>query len=88
MSLANAKSLNKTRKRLISEADGEREVHWLDVMRAARTPKVHRTTASRAVKQVEPKLRWRAPREKPTLKKEHKADWVKVCQDWQRLPAS
>jgi hypothetical protein len=88
LSLTNARSLNKARKNLIAEAEGKHEVHWWDVMSAARIPKVHRTTASRAVKEVEPKLCWRAPREKPTLNKEHKAERVKACKEWEGLPAN
>ena len=33
--------MNSTRKRLQKKADGEREIRWEDIRRAARAPKVH-----------------------------------------------
>jgi hypothetical protein len=88
LSVTNAKAMNKVRKRLIAEAGGQQEVHWTDIIRAARIPKVHHSTASRALKAFEPDLRWRAPREKPNLDKGHMKERVSVCKEWASLPSS
>ena len=37
---------------------------------------------------VEPTLRWRAPREKTTLDKEHRSERVRVGAEWESLPAN
>ena len=40
LSTANVRALNTARKRLIEKADGLKEVHWDDVIRATRVPSV------------------------------------------------
>ena len=82
------RKLNKTRKELIKKAAGEEEVHWDDILRKPRVQKVDPTTAARAVRRVLPGLQWRAPREKPTLSKQHKAERLAICTEWQSLPST
>ena len=48
----NLRTLDATRKRLIAKAKGEYEVHWGDVIHAARVPTAHRTTAARALSEA------------------------------------
>ena len=40
----NLRALDATRKRLLKKAGGEYEIHWDDIIAAARTPAIHRTT--------------------------------------------
>lgn len=81
---AKVRAMDTARKSLITKAKGEQEVHWEDIMRKARVlGKVHLSTASRALKEKLPDLKWRAPREKPTLSREHKAERLAVCSEWQ-----
>ena len=61
----NLRTLDATRKRLIAKAKGEYEVHWDDVIHAARVPTVHRTTAARALSEAGYGIEWRTPRLKP-----------------------
>ena len=61
----NLRTLDATRKRLIAKAKGEYEVHWGDVIHAARVPTAHRTTAARALSEAGYGIEWRTPRLKP-----------------------
>lgn len=83
---ANALALNRARKDLIKKAGAEREVHWKDIMRAARVPKVDPTTAAKAVKEIVPDLAWRRPREKPVLDKKVKKQRLEIAQSWLEDP--
>ena len=65
LSARNVRSLDAARKRLIDEAKGEKEVHWDDVIEAARVPKVDRTTAAKSMRRAGYDIKWRAPRLKP-----------------------
>ena len=62
---ANLRALDRARKRLIAKADGEYEVHWDDIVRAARVPSVDRTTAAKCLRAVGYDISWRSPRLKP-----------------------
>ena len=67
-------TLNKTRKTLIAKAGGQHEVHWEDVRKKARAPKVHTSTIARAFAREGLHVRWRAPREKPMRGPEHESE--------------
>ena len=56
----NLRALNTARKRLIKKADGEYEVHWDDVIGAARAPGVHRATAARSMNRAGYDIKWRS----------------------------
>ena len=43
----NLNRLDKTRDEIITKADNNYEVHWDDVIKKARVPKVHRTTVAK-----------------------------------------
>lgn len=80
------KKINSTRKALIKNAAGESEVHWCDVLKKARCPKVHASTAARALKKEGIDIQWRTPRQRPQREKEHEAERKKICSDWGKLP--
>ena len=65
LSPANLRALERARKRLIARAEGDYEVHWDDIIQAARVPKVDRTTASKCMRAAGYDLAWRSPRLKP-----------------------
>ena len=88
LTTVNARALNTARKALIKKAGGQEEVHWSDIMRKARVPKVDPTTAARAVRRVYPDVAWRPPRRKPVLTKKHREERVAVCKVWMKKPAS
>ena len=64
LSPANVQTVNSARKRLIQKADGQNEVHWDDVIRAARVPRVDRSTAAKSMKAAGYDIQRRAPRQK------------------------
>ena len=59
LSPANIRALERARKRLIAKADGDYEVHWDDIIRAARVPHVDRTTAAKSLKAAGYAVAWR-----------------------------
>ena len=61
LSPANVRALNAARKRLIAKADGQYEVHWCDIIRAARVPNVDRSTAAKGMKAAGYDIQWRTP---------------------------
>ena len=82
----NLRALDAARKRLISKASGDYEVHWDDVIRAARVPPVHRTTAARALKTVGYDIEWRAPRLKPDRSDMDESQRKELCDKLRKLP--
>ena len=46
----NVKALDRTRKRVLAAAKGEREVHWSEIIKKARVPDVHPSVAGRSLK--------------------------------------
>jgi hypothetical protein len=44
------KAVERTRKRLIADAKGEREVHWAEIIKKARVPAVHASVVGRSLK--------------------------------------
>ena len=65
LSRTNTKSLNEARQKLINQADGEYEVTCADVIKKARVPTVHPTTAARSFRKDDYNIAARRPREKP-----------------------
>ena len=88
LSSRNVKSLDAARKGLIKHADGEREVLWEDVMRKARVPVVHRSTAYRSMSDAGYNVKWRPAREKPMRTDIDEAERKRICNRWRKLPAS
>ena len=78
--------MNRTRKDLVKKARSQYEVRWKDVLRKARVPKAHRTTAKRSFDRLGLKVAWRPCREKPQRTKEQKAERVALCAKWSKLP--
>ena len=64
LSPANIRALNSARKRLIAKADGQYEVRWNAIIRAARVPDVDRSTAAKGMKAAGYDIQWRTPRQK------------------------
>ena len=78
----NVLKMEKTRKELIAKADGEYEVHWVDVMKKARVAKADLTTVARSFARENLAVGWRSPREKPILGPEHLAERKEACRKW------
>jgi hypothetical protein len=81
-------ALNSTRKQLINKCKGKHEVHWKDVIKKTRVPKVHRSTAKRAFDREGLDVEWRRPREKPSRGPEHVKERFDMCREWKDKPVS
>ena len=86
LTLRNLRALDQARKRLIAKADGEYEVHWDDIIKAARVPKVDRTTAAKAMKAAGYDAQWRTPRLKPARGTADDAQRAEICKKLRMLP--
>ena len=82
------RKLNTIRKRLIKKADGQREVRWQDVRKAARVPKMHRTTLKRSFHREGIQVEARRPRLKPKRTPSQVKARIDYCTRWCRKPAS
>ena len=83
---ANLRALDRARKRLIAKADGEYEVHWDDIVRAARVPNVDRTTAAKCLRAAGYDISWRSPRLKPARGEVDEEQRTRICNKWRKLP--
>jgi hypothetical protein len=83
---ANVSALDRTRKKLIGKAAGEHEVHWGDIIKAARVPDVERTTAAKNMKEAGFDIQWRTPRLKPMRGEADEVDRKRVCDKLRKLP--
>ena len=88
LSAVNVRALERARKRLIKNADGDEEVHWSDVIRAARVPAVHRSTAARAVRAAGHNVQRRTPRLKPDRTNVDERQRKDLCDKYRKLPAA
>ena len=80
--------LNTVRKELQKKVKGDREVPWEEVIRKARGPKVHPSTAARRLMEAGYDVKWRRPREKPLREREHLEERKFLCDRFRRLPKS
>ena len=80
--------LNTTRKHLLKKAQGEREVRWDDVRRAARAPTGDRRTVARSFRREGILVAARRPRLKPARTKEQAQARVDHCRAWGRKSPS
>ena len=85
MTIVKLRALDAARRRLIQRAEGEREVHIQDVMKAARVTDVAPSTVSKHFSE-HLGVHWRAPRAEPLRTKEDMAERVDMCTKWKRLP--
>ena len=79
---------DKVRVDLYAKADGEKEIHWKDIITKARVPKVSSTTARRHFKEAGLAVVARAPREKPSRDAKIKAERVKMCRAMSKKPSA
>ena len=84
----NMRALDTARKRLLKKADGEYEVHWDDIIAAARTPAIHRTTAARRMNEAGYDIKWRTPRLKPSRTEAVDAERMRICGNLKKKRAS
>jgi len=77
------RTMEKLRKKLVKDADGEKEITQTQIRRKARV-KASNSTISRAFK--EKGVKWRPNREKPQRSKEHMKEREQMCTKWKRLP--
>lgn len=75
-------SMDRARKTLTRKAAGQTEVRWRDIVKKARAPPVHRSTASASFKREGIPVAWRRPRERPQRTKEHEEERVRLCRSW------
>ena len=80
--------LNTTRKILLKRTNSEREVRWQDIRRAARAPKIDRSTLRRSLQREGLKVEAWPPREKPDRTPAQAKARVDYCQErgwgWRR----
>ena len=88
LSPTNVRALNAARKRLIAKADGQYEVHWSDIIRAARVPNVDRSTAAKGMKAAGYDIRWRTPRQKLVRGAIDDDMRMKMCDKLRKKPVS
>jgi len=84
----NVQNMEATRKKLIQQANGDREVRWKDIQKASRVPKAHRTTAARAFAREGLDVQARRPREKPDRTLEAEKARVAWCKKNKHLRGS
>ena len=84
----NVQALDKARKNLIEDAESEDEVHWDDVIKAARVPKVHSKTARNAMQKAGLDVKWRNPRQKPYRSAKDKLQRKNMCKKLAAKPLS
>ena len=83
---AHAHKVNNTRKRLYKEADGEEELHWADVIKKARVPKIHPSNALHHFKKAGIPVAARRPREKPMRDAKVKRERAKKSRKMAKKP--
>ena len=87
LSNANLNATDRTRDKLITQADGEREISWDEVVRKSRVPAVHRTTVVNHMKR-ELGIQAMRPRAKLTRNNIDEADRKRICGRLRKLPRS
>ena len=88
LSTANLHALDRARLRLIKKADNDSEVHWEDVMRAARVPKCDPTTVAKNMKVAGLDVCARQPRTKPPHNEIDEIERKCICNTWRKYPTS
>jgi len=78
-------AINRKRRELVVKCDGDREVHWKEVITKARVKKVHPTTAKKRLQDAGYPVSSRRNREKPQRKAEHILERWDVCGRWRFL---
>ena len=84
----NVHALDRARRKLIEKAGGEYEVHWTDVIRAARVRKVDPTTAAKRMTAAGFDVRWRAPRLKPPRGAADRSERKRICNKLRKHPTT
>ena len=69
--------MNAVRKTILKKRP-DKELHWSDLVKAARAPKVDRTTVKKAFAREKIPVAARRPREKPQRSEEHRAERVVI----------
>ena len=82
---AQARRLDASRRKLITNADAEYEVTYAMITKHARLS-ASRFAAARALRPLG--VRWRSLRQKPPRTSEHEAQRVDVCKRWKRRPST
>ncbi|MBN70118.1 MAG: hypothetical protein CME32_12675 [Gimesia sp.] len=83
----NLKTMDRTRDKLITKADCEREISWDEVVRKSRVPTVDRTTAANHMKK-EFGVQAMRPRAKLTRNDIDEAERKRICNRLRKLPRS
>jgi transposase len=79
--------INTARKKLYTQAKGEGEVHYDDILeKAGLLGVVDRTTVAKNLKDAGYPVQARPPREKPCRTDEHDEERVRICKSWRRKP--
>ena len=88
LSRSNVKNMDAARKALIKKGDGTRSVRYKEIMKKARVPTVHRTTASRAFVREGLDVKFRPSRQKPRRTPEHEKERQEMCGKICRYPSN
>lgn len=82
----NVRTMNRVRKALIKKNDGTRSIHWKDIVKKSRVPKVHATTAARAFSRAGLDVKYRPCRMKPRRTPGHEKERKDMCLKMSRYP--
>jgi hypothetical protein len=77
--------LNRVRKNLVKECNGEKRVLWKDVLKKARARRVHSSTVQRSFQREGLDVRSRPCRSKPMRGKEQEKERMEKCRQWRFL---
>ena len=88
LSMKMVHKMGRVRKLLVKKADGNREVRWKDVVKAARAPRPHRSTAKPAFDREGIPVQARRPHEKPQRTPEVADERVAWWRKWSHLRSS
>ena len=84
----NLATLDRKRMEMIEKADGLTEIHWDDVIKKSRAPKVDRTTAAKSMRAAGYDVRWRVARLKPSRITADESDRKRICNKLRRCHRS
>ena len=87
-SKANVRNMNKVRKELVKKVKGTKYIKWDTIVRKARVPTAHRTTAAKAFQRANIPAKWRANRQKPQRNAEHIAERVLMTDKIRKYPVN
>ena len=84
-SSASLRALDRTRKCWIAEANEDFEIHWGDIMQAARVPKMDHTRAAKCLRAAGFHISWRTPHLKQARGEIDEKQRARICSKLRKL---